>query len=827
MYAEQDETRWFNSKISPLFYPNGLCKGFTQRITDISERKKVELAVEGRNTELQAINKQYREIVEHATEAIFKVDASGYFFFISKEFVRLLGYTPEKITGLHFASIVHPEDVQVCSEIFGVLKQFGKADNNLTFRVKHIQGHYLWVDCSAVCLFTDEGQPTHIIGFGRDITRQKTMERELRMSEERYRSLFDSLGEGITLIDNTGYIIASNKAVENIFSASKERIMKYHSTYTKQLFIHEDGTPFPPETHPGPITLKTGQSFKNVIMGILFDYGEVKWLSINTEAIYYSDNRDKPDAVVASFVDISERIMQEKILSLEKDVLEINAQPSASLTNIIDYFLGGLEKIFPGMSCTVLALHPGAKRMAHVSSPSMPAAFADAVEGLEIGPRVGSCGTAMFLKKRIITPDISADPCWENYKELALKFGLRACWSFPIMNAKNEALATIAAYYKEIKAPEEAELTVFERVSNLLRIIIENKRAETAVRLSNERYLLATKATNEALWDWDLPNNILFWGDGFYTLFGYKPGETDNSLGFWESCLHPDDHHRVMSSLNSFIQNGNSGIWQVEYQFRNAAGNYVLVFDRGFLIFNQDGKINRMVGSAQDITLKKEMEKKLLKEEIDRQKLVAQAIVDAQEKERAEIGNELHDNVNQILSTTRLYLELARNDDKERLNLIDRSVNNIALAISEIRNISRSLVPASIEDLGLVASVEDLVENIRFTRALNVEFYHQGEIEKVIVDKRKLMLFRIIQEQVTNVLKHAEARNLIIELIVDDNYVNLSISDDGKGFDKEKIKGKKGVGLYNIESRAELVNGTVNMVTEPGKGCKLNVYIPI
>ncbi|MEP7258086.1 MAG: PAS domain S-box protein [Flavitalea sp.] len=826
-YTENNETHWFNSKISPLFYPNGDCKGFTQRITDISERKKVELAVEERNIELQSINKQYREIVEHATEAIFKVDASGHFFFISKEFVRLLGYTQERITGVHFGSIVHPDDLKVCLEIFSVLTQFGKADKNLTFRVKHIQGHYLWVDCSAVCLFTDDGQPTHVIGFARDITIQKNIERELRMSEERYRSLFDSLGEGITLIDNTGYIIASNKAAENIFSTSKERIMKYHAEHSKQSFLHEDGTPFPPETHPGPLTLKTGQSFKNVIMGIAFEYHEIKWISINTEAVYYSDNRDKPDAVVASFVDITERIIQEKILSLEKEVLEINAQPAASLTNIIDYFLGGLEKIFPGMSCTVLALSPDSKRMMHVSAPSVPAAFTEAINDVEIGPGVGSCGTAMYLKKRVITTDISDDISWESHKELALQHGLRACWSFPILNAKNDVLATIAAYHKEIKAPDDGELMVFERVSNLLRVIIENKRAEATVRLSNERYLLATKATNEALWDWDLPNNILFWGDGFYNLFGYQPGETDNSLGFWESCLHPDDHDRVMESLNKFIKKGSSGIWKVEYQFRNADGKYLLVFDRGFLIFDQEGKINRMVGSAQDITRKKELEKKLMKEELDRQKLVAQAVVDAQEKERAEIGKELHDNVNQILSTTRLYLELARNDDKDRILLINRSVNNISSAISEIRNISRSLVPSSIEDLGLVASIDDLVENIRFTRTINVEFYHQGEIEHVMIDNRKLMLFRIIQEQVTNILKHAEARNLIIELIVDDKYVNLSISDDGKGFDKEKIKGKKGVGLYNIESRAELVNGTVNMVTEPGKGCKLNVYIPI
>ena len=89
------------------------------------------------------------------------------------------------------------------------------------------------------------------------------------------------------------------------------------------------------------------------------------------------------------------------------------------------------------------------------------------------------------------------------------------------------------------------------------------------------------------------------------------------------------------------------------------------------------------------------------------------------------------------------------------------------------RRISRSLVPASLSDLGLILSIEDLVESIKMTKAINVEFYHSGDVETAIVEKGKLMLFRIIQEQITNVLKHADATQLVIELIVDSCF-NLS-----------------------------------------------------
>jgi signal transduction histidine kinase len=236
-----------------------------------------------------------------------------------------------------------------------------------------------------------------------------------------------------------------------------------------------------------------------------------------------------------------------------------------------------------------------------------------------------------------------------------------------------------------------------------------------------------------------------------------------------------------------------------------------------------------MVGSMQDITDKKELEKKLLKQEVDKQKVIAQAVVNAQEKERAEIGKELHDNVNQILSTAKLYLELAQTDDDSRLELINRSTNNISLAINEIRTISRSLVPPSIGDLGLIESVQDLVENIKATKRLHVEFYYSGTIDNILDEKRKLMLFRIIQEQVNNVLKHASAKNLVIELIADSegHAVDLTISDDGKGFELDKVRSKKGVGLSNIASRAQLFNGSVHIVTALGEGCKLKINVPI
>jgi PAS domain S-box-containing protein len=247
-------------------------------------------------------------------------------------------------------------------------------------------------------------------------------------------------------------------------------------------------------------------------------------------------------------------------------------------------------------------------------------------------------------------------------------------------------------------------------------------------------------------------------------------------------------------------------------------------FDQGMFAYFRDVTHRK----KQDALLTLEKKVLELQLELNKQKLLARAMVDAQERERAEIGKELLDNVNQVLSTTKLYLELAGSDNKERLSLINRSAGNIHNAIREIRNISRSLVPASIGDLGLLDSLIDLVESIQQTRGIRVEFYPMGNFDERLSDKTKLMLFRIVQEQVNNVLKHSGARKLIIELILEEaeNNIELSMIDDGKGFDPERVR-KKGLGLSNIRSRADLFGGKVTIQSAPGRGCRLNVKVPV
>jgi signal transduction histidine kinase len=233
-----------------------------------------------------------------------------------------------------------------------------------------------------------------------------------------------------------------------------------------------------------------------------------------------------------------------------------------------------------------------------------------------------------------------------------------------------------------------------------------------------------------------------------------------------------------------------------------------------------------MIGSMEDVTDRKQMELQLIQQEIHKQQQIARAVVDVQENERAEIGKELHDNINQLLTTAKLFLEVGENDPAMQHQMMRRSSDTIMSAINEIRKISRSLMPASVSDLGLISSVNDLVQNIAIARQLVVDFRYDPDLDKRLDPKQKLMLFRIIQEQVNNVLKHAHASSLIIVIAALPDKIRLEIADNGIGFDLEQVKVKDGVGLSNIMSRAAIFDAAVNVNTAPGKGCQLIIDLP-
>ena len=217
-----------------------------------------------------------------------------------------------------------------------------------------------------------------------------------------------------------------------------------------------------------------------------------------------------------------------------------------------------------------------------------------------------------------------------------------------------------------------------------------------------------------------------------------------------------------------------------------------------------------------------------LAQEVQKQKQVMQATIDAQEKERKEIGKELHDNINQHLTTTRLYLEVAleKTGEGEGREMMQHAHRELTEIIRKLRNVSQTLVPPTLGDIGLVESVEDICNSLRRTLHCEVEFSHRSFSDDHIEDNLKLMLFRIIQEQLNNIVKHAAATKIHINLRADAELIELDIEDNGRGFEPGN-QPRKGLGFTNIANRAGLFNGQVEIDAAPGRGCRLSVRIPL
>jgi len=184
----------------------------------------------------------------------------------------------------------------------------------------------------------------------------------------------------------------------------------------------------------------------------------------------------------------------------------------------------------------------------------------------------------------------------------------------------------------------------------------------------------------------------------------------------------------------------------------------------------------------------------------------------------------LHDNVNQMLSSSKLYMDMALTNKKEATQLIQTSKEILVSAIEEIRSLSRSLVTSSAKDIDLVESVNDLVAMVGLGKSFKIHFEH-NRIPPGMSPKLKIAIYRIIQEQINNTIKHAEAKNVAIRITTIKEQVIVTINDDGKGFDPG-IK-KKGIGLTNILSRTQLFNGHIEIKSAPGKGCRITATIPL
>jgi signal transduction histidine kinase len=226
-----------------------------------------------------------------------------------------------------------------------------------------------------------------------------------------------------------------------------------------------------------------------------------------------------------------------------------------------------------------------------------------------------------------------------------------------------------------------------------------------------------------------------------------------------------------------------------------------------------------------DISELRKLEAERIESKVAEQKNITQAMILGQEKERNAIGRELHDNMNQILAGVNLLLGMLRTRPERLSEYLPLCIENINLAIAENRKIAHELVSPNQVSESLINQISRLCTNMLQNAGLKTTIDHDQFDEYLVRDDQKLAIYRVVQEQCSNIVKYAQAGNVEFKLSTNKNLLVLSIKDDGQGMKAGKTT--DGIGLQNMMSRVSVLNGKLNIHTKPGRGFALEVEIPI
>ncbi len=394
---------------------------------------------------------------------------------------RIYGYEAEEVLGTATAAILHtPEDISSgkLQEILRATLSTGKWEGILT-RVRkdgqRFRAHMLWT------LRRDAaGLPIGFLVISNDVSKEARL---IRQAEHKFRGLLEAAPDAIVIVDRKGEIILANARTEKLFGYTQEELLHHsvdmllperlrarHEAHRQEFFrdprvhrmgsglelygLRKDGSEFPADISLAPIETEEGVLLSSAIR------------------------------------DITDLKLMENLRAGEARILEMIAT-GARLEDTLAGLMRVIESQSQGMFCSVLLLDEDKVHVRHGAAPSLPPAYTKAVDGAPIGPKAGSCGTAMYLGKPVIVTDIFQDPLWADYSDfrnLLAPFRLRACWSTPIFSSKGDVLGSFAIYYREVRGPNAAERHLIDVATHIAGIAIEHKASQAALRASEERF---------------------------------------------------------------------------------------------------------------------------------------------------------------------------------------------------------------------------------------------------------------------------------------------------------------------------------------------------
>ncbi len=306
------------------------------------------------------------------------------------------------------------------------------------------------------------------------------------------------------------------------------------------------------------------------------------------------------DEFLATFIDVTEHRQQQSLLAFSNGILE-RISTGTPLTQVLDHVATSVERQVPGVKCSILLLTGSGQRLTHGAAPSLPPTYCQAIDGVEIGPLVGSCGTAAHTGTEVFAADIATDPRWTNYKALALDHGLSACWSAPIMSTTRVVLGTFAVYWDTPQVHIDTNVRTYVNTATALAAIaIEGAQREAELHANQEQLLRAEEYALLGSWSIDTALKKPKWSAQMFRLFHMEPRPVAPDPQEFLGRIHPDDQHLVKAAEALM----NEGLPPPSQLLRThpAWGPVRWIRPIAHPVKNEQGHVVRFEGTMQDVT---------------------------------------------------------------------------------------------------------------------------------------------------------------------------------------------------------------------------------
>src|SRR5882724_11184036 len=669
---------------------------------------------------------------------------------------------------------------------------------------------------------------------------RKRAAEQLSDTNEILQSILSNMGDAVIVADKGGHFLVFNPAAERMFGKGAMQMPFAEWSQRYGIYLADKITPFPHDQLPLARSIR-GEEVDNVEMFVRHERApHGLWTEITGRPLRGANGDVLGGVIVCR--DITQVKEEEFFRAGQSGVLEMIAA-DAPLGDVLTSLVLLMEGQAEGLRCSILLLNHDGKHVRHGAAPNLPEAYVKAVNGAPIGPRNGSCGTAMYTRRPVVVTDVMTDPLWADYRELAKICGLRACWSTPILSAQGDVLGSFAMYREENRGPLPDETRLTQIATHIAGIAIERQRQQEILREREARINLAAESADLAFWILYPGQNTAWMSEKGRRIYGFDsklPLTCDLIL----SRVHPDERAAVKAAYDRSC--ALHGAFESEHRLLLPYGKTRWVIMRGRCLKDEEGNLVETIGVTLDVSAQKQADLQL---QHQREEMAHRNRVSLMGEMTASFAHELNQPLTAIAnnaSAARRFLQRGNIDPALLQQLLQDMVADSQRAGEVIRGI-RSLVRKETSAHTLLDLNSVITDTVRLVSSdiLNRESVVTTELDPQLpqVSATLVQIQQVLLNLIINALDAMEGlspaeRRVIVGTHSDTgDIVEISVRDFGTGLPKDrpdkvfdhffstKQKGM-GMGLTIVRSIIEAHGGTIVAENAADRGARMIVRLP-